>query len=204
MHRPQRAAPPADEWRCFGIATLVDVESTAIGERLLKWIAPLASEEGSYDEKHNGFHLADQGHETCWLIRSEEKQFTLSRMSRGNGWRFRMSSPFSDDVEKYLVEQFGPELRATLLPGAARVSARQPWDAISGWGPPGAGFTLQPAPIGQHLRSAADPSCPDSRTITFAHEDDAIAFSRYAASSVDDLKRSYLDEQGEPLLPTRR
>jgi len=55
--------------------------------------------------------------------------------------------------------------------------------------------------MGWHLQLLAHPDDGPARAVTFASEDEAISFSRYAAGTVEDLKSSFLHELGEPLLP---
>jgi hypothetical protein len=180
------------------------MDVVAAGERLLDWVAPLEDEEGSYDEKYDGFHLADQGHETCWLIRSKDGVYSLSRMSRGSGWHVKLTSPLLDDVERYLVASFGPQLRRKVLPSSPPVSATRPWDPEAGWGPVGDGFTLQTHENGFRLQLLGDDAKGERRVIRFTSEDEAISFSRYGGGSVEELKASFLDELGHPLLPVER
>jgi len=176
------------------------MDVVAAGKRLLDWVAPLEDEEGSYDEKYGGFHLADQGHETCWLIRSRDGAYSLSRMSRGNGWHLKLTSPSLDDVERYLVASFGTQVRHKALPTSPPVSATRPWDPQTGWGPVGEAFTLQTHENGFRLQSLGDGGTGETRVIHFTSEDEAISFSRYGGGSVDDLKASFLDKWGHPLL----
>ena len=177
------------------------MDVVAAGERVLDWVAPLEDEEGSYDEKYGGFHLADQGHETCWLIRSKDGVYSLSRMSRGNGWHVKLTSPLLDDVERYLVASFGPQLRRRVLPTSPPVSATRPWDPEAGWGPVDDAFILQAHESGFRLQSLGGGGRSEIRVICFTSEDEAISFSRYGGRSVEDLKASFLDGLGRPLLP---
>jgi|GEM_PF-1648905 len=135
----------------------------------------------------DGWALWDDGGSLSDILRHVDGEYELTFSERGAPAGFRMRAPDADDIERYLICRYGTVIRGLRgLPFLFR--AWKPEDIKSGW-------TVDQSGNQWVLVS------PDGVRRASFHDDDAVAFSWVAETSLDDLRASYLSTDGSPLFP---
>ena len=156
-----------------------------LGDRLIQWSAPLeifwvsAWSESTLNAGTSDVRI-------CVFV--EGDQYILETEERNGGAVFVMSSGDQTDIERYLVDSYGPQVRAALIPGAPALTAA-PYLAPA---PTGStipeGFTLTPSSDHPIRYVLSRPGSADDHVITFGARYEAEAFSEFAAIPVEEMK----------------